>query len=141
MMYQPGSRGRRRRAVPLLAGLAVIGLAACNAPQGTAGSEAAGDDPAMAVYDDPDMIENGREIAETQCATCHAVGANGESPRTDAPPLRTVLADYDPDALAEDFREGIHVGHPDMPDFDFGPIGTDSILAYLLSIQENPGDE
>ena len=122
----------------VLAGLAVFGLAACSPPPETAPEESAESAPVDAVYDDPAMIENGREIAEMQCAFCHAIGAEGESPRTDAPPLRSVLADYDPDALADDFREGIHVGHKDMPDFDFGPIGTDSVLAYLISIQDEP---
>ncbi len=87
-----------------------------------------------------EMIENGREIVETQCATCHATGTDDESPRPDAPPLRIVLANYAPEALADDFRELVHVGHPDMPDFDFGPIGTDHVLAYLVSIQDTPSD-
>ncbi len=87
-----------------------------------------------------EMIENGREIVETQCATCHATSADDESPRADAPPLRIVLANYAPEALADDFRELVHVGHPDMPDFDFGPIGTDHVLAYLVSIQDTPSD-
>ncbi len=82
-----------------------------------------------------EQIESGREIVEMQCAFCHAVGTDDQSPRMDAPPLRTVLAGYPPDALAEDFREQVHIGHPDMPDFDFGPIGTDHVLAYLISIQ------
>lgn len=81
------------------------------------------------------MIESGREIVEAQCVTCHATGVESDSPRPDAPPLRTILADYPADALAEDFREHVHVGHEDMPDFDFGPLGTDHVLAYLQSIQ------
>ena len=88
---------------------------------------------------DTEQIESGREIVEMQCAVCHAIGADDQSPRSDAPPLRTVLAGYPPDALAEDFREHVHVGHPDMPDFDFGPIGTDHVLAYLISIQVTEG--
>lgn len=81
------------------------------------------------------QISDGQSIVEAECTTCHAVGTIGESPRLDAPPLRYVLSNYDPEALAEDFREGIHVGHPDMPDFDFGPQGTDAVIAYLQSIQ------
>jgi len=122
----------------VLAGLTLFALTGCSPAPETAPGETAGPPSQDVVYDDPAMIENGREIAEMQCAFCHAVGAEGDSPRTDAPPLRTVLADYDPDALADDFREGIHVGHRDMPDFDFGPIGTDSVLAYLISIQVEP---
>jgi hypothetical protein len=28
------------------------------------------------------------------------------------------------------------VGHPDMPQFHFGPLGADVLLTYLKSIQE-----
>jgi len=83
-----------------------------------------------------DMIADGKSIVEMQCAGCHAVDNEGVSPRADAPALSTVLATYDAEALATDFREHIHVGHPDMPDFDFGPLGTDALLAYLQSIQD-----
>ena len=41
----------------------------------------------------------------------------------------------DAEALADDFREHIHVGHPDMPDFDFSPVEVDAVLAYLTSTQ------
>ncbi len=77
----------------------------------------------------------GRQIASSQCADCH--GIDKEDPRrTDAPALRYLLADYDGDALAEDFRDGLKVGHPEMPQFQFGPKSTDLLLSYLVSIQE-----
>lgn len=104
----------------------VAALAAC----GTSTPTNEADDAAGA------MIEDGRAIAEAQCSGCHAIDAASDSPRADAPPLKTVLATYDAEALATDFREHIHVGHPDMPDFDFGPLGTDALLAYLQSIQD-----
>ena len=82
------------------------------------------------------LIADGQMIVEENCATCHAIGETGESIRTDAPTLRTVLAGRDTEALRADFREGIHVGADDMPDFDFGPLGTDAVIAYIESIQE-----
>lgn len=87
------------------------------------------------------QIAEGLTVVQANCASCHAIGVSGDSPRVDAPPLRTVLAQYNPESLADDFREHIHVGHPDMPDFDFGPKGTDEVVAYLKSIQETPFDE
>ncbi|WP_409432125.1 c-type cytochrome [Litorimonas sp. RW-G-Af-16] len=84
---------------------------------------------------DPAFIEIGREIAQTQCVSCHSIGQSGDSPRSDAPPLRTVLGIYNAESLADDFREHIHVGHPDMPDFDFTVKETEGLLAYLTSIQ------
>jgi len=80
-------------------------------------------------------IAQGHEIAEAECSRCHGLDKE-PPPRTDAPPLRHVLADYDPEALKEDFRDGIKVGHPDMPQFDFDPMGADMLLSYLISIQE-----
>ena len=84
------------------------------------------------------QIAEGLGIVESNCASCHSIGLKGDSPRSDAPPLRTVLTNYDAESLADDFREHIHVGHPDMPDFNFGPKGTDEVIAYLKSIQETP---
>jgi mono/diheme cytochrome c family protein len=82
------------------------------------------------------FLEDGKQITETQCLVCHSVDSSKEGPRSDAPPLSTVLAKYNPNMLADDFREHVHVGHPDMPDFDFNVKQTEGLLAYLSSIQE-----
>lgn len=81
-------------------------------------------------------IEYGRELVADNCAVCHAIGGDDDSPRADAPPLRRVLSRYNSEALLIDFVEHIHVGPSDMPDFDFGPKGSDAVVAYLQSIQE-----
>ena len=80
-------------------------------------------------------ISTGREIAEDQCSRCHGLDRQ-EARRTDAPALRHVLDSYDSEALKESFRDGIKVGHPDMPEFEFSPMGVDMLLSYLVSIQE-----
>lgn len=84
-----------------------------------------------------DQIAEGQYIAEKNCASCHTLAAAGQSPREDAPPLRFALKHTNSDALAEDFREHIHVGHPDMPDFDFLVREVEDLLAYLDSIQQD----
>lgn len=81
-------------------------------------------------------ILTGKNMADELCSSCHATGTIGNSPRTDAPPLRSILENYNAESLGDDFREHIHVGHPDMPDFEFNVKETDAILAYLKSIQE-----
>jgi mono/diheme cytochrome c family protein len=81
------------------------------------------------------LISDGREIVEANCLSCHGIGASDDSIRTDAPVLRRVLVDRDVESLRADFREGIHVGAEDMPDFSLGPIGTDAVIAYIESIQ------
>ena len=80
-------------------------------------------------------ITLGRDIASQECAGCHGLDKE-DAVRPDAPALRHVLADYDSEALGEDFRDGLKVGHPEMPQFLFGPKSTDLLLSYLISIQE-----
>ena len=121
------------RITAFIAAIGMCSLTACGA-----GGDASEDPSDTLELSNAAMIESGREIVKVQCATCHAIGKDDQSPRLDAPPLRIVLANYAPEALAADFREHIHVGHPDMPDFDFGPLGTDHVLAYLKSIQSAP---
>jgi hypothetical protein len=38
--------------------------------------------------------------------------------------------------LEEALAEGISVGHPAMPQFQFSPEDADALIAYLESIQE-----
>jgi len=132
-----------------LAAFALFGAAACEKPAETpvaAPVEPAAEapEPAKPVFEidpaipmDADSIADGREIAVTHCAICHGLDQDA-SLRADAPPLRYVLSIYPPESLAEDFRNGIHVGHEVMPEFVFGDLGMDVLLAYLISIQEAP---
>jgi mono/diheme cytochrome c family protein len=83
------------------------------------------------------LVADGRDIAEAQCARCHAVGAYGESPDPRAPAFRTVLSRYRAEVLEEELINGIRVSHP-MPEFQFNPQGADALIAYLESIQETP---
>ncbi|WP_293610320.1 c-type cytochrome [Ponticaulis sp.] len=113
---------------------AILSFAAACSPATEPAEEPTAETPA--VNDEmANLITEGRAIAEENCTSCHAIGATGASPRTDAPELRTVFREFDPEAISADFREGIHVGAPDMPDFDFGPLGTEALIAYLQSIQ------
>ena len=93
-------------------------------------------EPAVEPSDEA-RASDGRDIAEAECAGCHAVGSYGESPNAEAPPFRTVLSRYSADVLEEELIAGIQVAHP-MPDFQFNPQGTDALIAYLQSIQERP---
>ena len=87
------------------------------------------------------MVADGRAIAETQCASCHAVGVSGQSAAQGAPPFRYVLSRYDGASLTENLVEGIRVAHA-MPEFQFDPKGADALIAYLGTIQSTapPGD-
>lgn len=107
----------------LIASTALVLLAACATPQErTVRAEE----------------ERGRQIAATHCGSCHAIAAIGESPAPEAPPFRTLSRNYRVDTLKEALTEGISVGHPAMPQFQFAPDDVDALIAYLQSIQEAP---
>lgn len=116
-----------RWALPCAA-LALL-LCACAAPQSHNVAPA-----------DPGLVDDGREIAESQCATCHAVGTSGDSPNPRAPHFRTLLSRYHADVLQQELIEGIRVTHP-MPEFQFNPQGVDALIAYLQSIQTPARDD
>lgn len=86
------------------------------------------------------LANDGRDIAEAECAACHAVGRYGESPNAEAPPFRTILSRYRADVLEEELIAGIRVTHP-MPEFQFNPQSTDALVAYLQSIQQPPDED
>jgi cytochrome c len=76
----------------------------------------------------------GREIAERFCAQCHAIGPEGKSPHDSAPPFRMIVAKGRVENLEEALGEGIAVGHPDMPQFQFSPQNVGALIAYLKSL-------
>jgi mono/diheme cytochrome c family protein len=90
---------------------------------------------------DQGVFDRGRQLAATNCATCHAIGVTGDSPAPEAPPFRDLSRNYRVDALEEALAEGISVGHPAMPEFRFAPDDVDALVAYLQSIQTTPAEE
>jgi cytochrome c len=83
-------------------------------------------------------LDSGRQLAETHCSSCHAVGVAGNSPSPEAPAFRTLSRNYRVGTLQEALAEGISVGHPAMPAFEFEPREVDALIAFLDSIQEQP---
>ena len=87
-----------------------------------------------AVLAAPDL-KRGEALLAKNCASCHAVGRAGESPRKEAPAFRTLGRRYPVEALEEALAEGLMSGHPDMPEFSFDAGDVGAIIAYLKSIQ------
>ncbi len=83
----------------------------------------------------PAMIEDGRAIAEANCASCHAIGKTGQSPNPKAPTFRTVLKRYNAEMLGNELAEGMRVAHTPMPQFQFRPEAVDSLIAYMRSVE------
>lgn len=94
-------------------------------------SEPVGEAPVSAS----EQARDGRDIAEAQCAACHAIGEYGESPNAAAPTFRTLLSRYRADVLKDELIQGIQVNHQ-MPGFQFNPQGADALIAYLRTIQQ-----
>ena len=88
-----------------------------------------------ALSRNPD-VARGQSLAETNCSRCHAVGRAGDSPNTEAPPFRTLSQQFRVTDLEESLAEGISVGHPVMPQFEFAPDDAHALVTYLQSIQE-----
>lgn len=84
----------------------------------------------------PSAVARGREIAEANCARCHAVARDGDSPFAPAPPFRALSQRFRVSDLEESLAEGISVGHPAMPEFAFAPDDAHALVLYLQSIQE-----
>ncbi len=89
--------------------------------------------PATAASDAE--IAMGQKLAEENCAVCHAVGEEGDSPHPAAPPFRTLSSRYPVETLEEALAEGIVTGHPFMPEFELEPEEIVAFIAYLGSIQ------
>jgi len=79
--------------------------------------------------------QDGRALAERMCARCHAVGRSGRSPHIGAPAFRQLDRRVDLDTFLVRLREGLMVGHPDMPMFRFTREDARAFVMYLRSIQ------
>jgi cytochrome c len=78
----------------------------------------------------------GKALVQKHCATCHAIGLSDRSKHPAAPAFRQILKRYPASVLTEALAEGLSTGHPDMPEFTFGPRETAAIVRYLESISE-----
>lgn len=87
---------------------------------------------------DEALIAAGKTFAEETCSGCHAVGAEGDSPREGAPRFRELSRNYPIESLEEALAEGIVTAHPDMPQIEMTPEEIGAFLAYLASIQTKP---
>jgi len=81
------------------------------------------------------LEQHGRALAERMCSQCHAIGKSGQSPHVGAPAFRALDRRVDLDSFMERLREGLAVGHPDMPTFRFTREDARAFLLYLRSIQ------
>ena len=68
--------------------------------------------PTTLIAAEKDLAAQGKVLVIENCARCHAVGKEGASPHSEAPPFRTLSSKYPVENLAESLAEGIVSGHP-----------------------------
>jgi mono/diheme cytochrome c family protein len=83
-------------------------------------------------------VSGGLAIAQSECAECHSIGKEGASPLSAAPPFRKFGQKWPVEHLEEALAEGMSVSHGPMPEFIFEPEEIPDLVAYLLSIQNQP---
>jgi mono/diheme cytochrome c family protein len=86
----------------------------------------------------PATAENpkqGKRLALTYCAKCHAIDKVGPSPLKIAPPFRTLHERYPVETLQEALAEGIVTGHPTMPQFSFDADQVGDFIAFLKTLE------
>ncbi len=86
------------------------------------------------AQDNAAQIAEGKRLAEINCARCHNVASEGESPLTDAPPFRDISRNYDREELIDGFMEGLAVRHPLMPDWDVTEPQSEALTAFVMSL-------
>jgi mono/diheme cytochrome c family protein len=79
--------------------------------------------------------QQGKRLALTYCARCHAIDKVSPSPLKIAPPFRTLHERYPVDMLQESLAEGIVTGHPTMPQFSFDADQVGDFIAYLKTLE------
>jgi cytochrome c len=76
----------------------------------------------------------GRILAETNCAACHALGKTDDSPFAAAPPFRDVAGRYTEEELLDGFMEGLPVRHEAMPDWDMTEDQAIALTLFIMSL-------
>jgi mono/diheme cytochrome c family protein len=79
--------------------------------------------------------QQGRRLALTHCARCHAIDKVSPSPLKIAPPFRTLHERYPVETLEEALAEGIITGHPSMPQFSFEADQVGDFIAFLKTLE------
>jgi cytochrome c len=79
--------------------------------------------------------EQGKRLALTYCARCHAIDKVSPSPLKIAPPFRTLHERYPVGMLEEALAEGIITGHPTMPEFRFDGDQVGDLMAFLKTLE------
>ena len=78
-------------------------------------------------------VENGAQLAQRWCASCHIVAPNQQGPTSEAPPFARI-------ANAPDFNAGklalfLLDPHPKMPDMGLSRTAAQDLAAYIATLK------
>jgi mono/diheme cytochrome c family protein len=79
--------------------------------------------------------DQGKRLALTHCAECHAIDKVSPSPLKIAPPFRDLHERYPIEKLQRSLSEGIVTGHPTMPQFSFDADQVGDFIAFLKTLE------
>jgi len=86
------------------------------------------------VAEASERVRQGQEVAEKNCAWCHAIGAEGASPNSQAPAFRAIHARHPILALRAPIARAIATPHDRMPKLPLSDGDVDRIIAYINSL-------
>lgn len=91
-------------------------------------------EPGIAGVESARLIAQGKELAQKNCAWCHAIGKTGASPNPRAPAWRDLHRKHPIQALRDPLTRGIGRPHDEMPQFKLSDDEVDTIVAYINSL-------
>jgi cytochrome c len=80
------------------------------------------------------LAQNGRALAEANCARCHNLESTGDSPFSPAPPFRIISRICNSSDLDRAFAHGLVVEHPAMPEFRMTREQASALAAFIDSL-------
>lgn len=90
-----------------------------------------------AFSQEPGSVMQGRELAQTVCAECHAVAPGAiRSPNAHAPTFDTIA--HIPGMTPMAVRVWLRSAHKEMPNIMLSRDETDNVIAYLASLKATP---
>lgn len=91
-------------------------------------------EPTDATAESNRLVASGKQLAQKNCAWCHAIGPTGASPNPRAPRWRDLYKRHPILALRDPLSRGIARPHDEMPKFALADGEIDTIIAYINSL-------
>ncbi len=91
-----------------------------------------------ALADQSRAARRGLELAQSQCAACHAVDRLGVSPNPKSPTFGVIAGIYEEHSLQKKLTEIDETGHYDMPSIRIHSNQIGDLIAYFTQLNRDP---